>query len=188
MRALVSLAWASAWHRRFGLSLVALSIALATFLLLGVERLRQDVRQNFAQAVSGTDLVVGARTGPVQLLLYAVFRIGSASNNIRWTSVQALERDPAVAWLVPISLGDSHRGYPVVGTTAAYFQHFRYGERQPLALAQGRAFDDSPAQTFDAVLGAEVAERLGYRLGQRLVLSHGGAAVRHDARRLIGPA
>lgn len=176
MSALLGLAARSAWSRRFVLALIVVSIALSTFLLLGIERLRQDVRQNFAQAVSGTDLIVGPRTGAVQLMLYAVFRVGSATNNIGWDSVQALAAQRQVAWTVPIALGDSHRGFAVVGTTPAYFEHFRYGERQSLVLASGRAFGDGAGHVFEAVIGAEVAERLGYRLGQRLVLSHGDGA------------
>ena len=171
--ALLTLAARSAWNRRFVLGLVVVSIALATFLLLGIERLRADVRQNFSQAVSGTDLVVGARTGPVQLLLYAVFRIGNASNSMRTSSLQVLERHPQVAWVVPLSLGDSHRGFPVLGTLPSYFEHFRHGQKQPLVLAQGRGF----AAGREAVLGADVAERLGYGLGARLVLSHGDGAL-----------
>src|SRR4249920_2877796 len=111
MTPLLSLAARSAWNRRFVLGLVLLSIALSTLLLLGIARIRQDVRDTFSQAVSGTDLIVGARTGPVQLLLYSVFRIGNATNNIRYASVQALARHRAVAWTVPLSLGDSHRGF-----------------------------------------------------------------------------
>jgi putative ABC transport system permease protein len=179
MRSLLSLAWASAWHRRFALSLVVFSLALSTFLLLTVERVRHDVRDNFSHAVSGTDLIVGARSGAVQLLLYSVFRIGQPTQTIEYRSLQALQKDPAVRWVVPISLGDSHRGYPVVATTPAYFEHFRYGPRRELEMLQGQRFE----QVFDAVLGAEVAQQLGYRLGQRLVLSHGSGALdqdRHD--------
>ena len=173
MRGLWTVAWHSAWDRRFGLTLIVLSVALSTVLLLGIERVRQDVRTNFAQSVSGTDLIVGARTGSVQLLLYSVFRIGQATQNVSWSSIQTIARDPAVAWLVPISLGDSHRGFPVVGTSREYFERFQYGDRRSLVLAQGRVFED----VFDAVLGAEVAERLGYRLDQRIVLSHGGGPI-----------
>lgn len=169
MTGLLGLAARSAWNRRFVLSLVVASIALSTLLLLAIERIRHDVRQNFAQSISGTDLVVGARTGPVQLLLYSVFRIGNATNNISWKSAQAVAALPGVAWTVPISLGDSHRGFAVVGTTVDYFRHFRHGERQPLAFAQGRSFDG----VFEAVLGADVAERLGHGIGARIVLSHG---------------
>lgn len=173
MRSLLTLAWASAWHRRFALSLVVLSLALSTFLLLTVERVRHDVRENFSNAVSGTDLIVGARSGAVQLLLYAVFRIGQPTQTIEYRSVQALRKDPAVKWVVPISLGDTHRGFPVLATTPEYFDHFRYGPRQALSLREGRRFEG----VFDAVLGADVAQQLGYRLGQRLVLRHGSGAL-----------
>ena len=172
MNALLSLAARSAWNRRFVLSLVVASIALSTFLLLGIERLRADVHENFAQSVSGTDLIVGARTGSVQLLLYSVFRIGGATNNIRFSSVQALARQRAVAWVVPISLGDSHRGFSVVATSPAYFDHFQYGDHRPLALAEGRRFTG----VFDTVLGSAVAAQLGYKPGDRIVLSHGDGA------------
>lgn len=173
MTPLFGLAARSAWARRGTLLLVALSIALSTALLLTLERLREDVRASFAQAVSGTDLVVGARTGPVQLMLYAVFRLGGATNDISMASVDALARHPAVAWVVPIALGDSHRGFPVVGTSTGYFEHFRYGDGQALALAEGRAFAGTLDGLYEAVLGAEVADRLGYRIGQRIVLAHG---------------
>lgn len=177
MTPLFGLAWRSAWNRRFTLALTVLSIALSAFMLLGVERLRNDVRDNFTSAVSGTDLVVGARTGQVQLLLYSVFRVGSATANMRWSSVEALKSMRQVAWVVPLSLGDSHRGFPVLGTTAGYFEHFRHGEGQPLRLAQGTQASD----LFDAVIGAEVAERLGYAPGARITLSHGAGEFDMDS-------
>ena len=173
MRPLLGLAARSAWNRRGTLSLVAGSIALATLLLLSLERMRADVRDSFSQAVSGTDLIVGARTGPVQLILYAVFRVGGATNNVRLSSVQALAGHRAVAWVVPISLGDSHRGFAVLGTTPGYFQHFLYADRQPLVFAHGQPFRGDLDGLYEAVLGAEVAQRLGYRLGERVTLSHG---------------
>jgi len=177
MKALFGIAWRSAWNRRGTLALVALSIALATLLLLSLERMRSDVRQSFSQSVSGTDLIVGARTGAVPLMLYAVFRVGGATNNVRAASIDAIAKHPAVAWVVPISLGDSHHGYPVLGTTPEYFTRFLYGDRQPLALAKGRAFAGTLDGLFEAVLGAEVADALGYRLGQRITLTHGAGGV-----------
>lgn len=169
MTHLLPLALKSAWNRRYTLGLTLIAIALSVTLLLGIERVRQDARDSFAQAVSGTDLVVGARSSPMQLLLYAVFRIGEATNNLGWDSAQALAAHPAVAWTIPLSLGDSHRSFPVLGTTPAYFEHFRHGDKQPLKLALGQPF----VSLFDVVLGAEVAQRLGYRLGDRITLAHG---------------
>jgi putative ABC transport system permease protein len=177
MRALLFVAARSAWNRRGTLALVVLSIALATALLLSLERLRTDIRSSFALAVSGTDLVVGARTGPIQLMLYAVFRVGGATNNIGMDSVRAIAAHRAVAWTVPISLGDSHRGFPVLGTTTDYFTRFAYGERQPLVVAQGQAFDGTLDGLYQAVIGAEVAQALGYGLGQKIVLAHGLAGL-----------
>jgi putative ABC transport system permease protein len=173
VNALLSMAAHSAWHRRGTLALVVLSIALSTLLLLTLERLRTDVRDSFVQAVSGTDLIVGAPTGPVQLMLYAVFRIGGATNNVSMASLEAIATHRAVAWMVPLALGDSHRGRPVLGTTPAYFDKFLYGDRQPLAMAAGRAFSGTLDGLYEVVLGAEVAQSLGYRLGDRLTLTHG---------------
>ena len=163
-------------NRRLSVALTVVAVALAVALLLGVERLRNDARAGFAQTLSGTDLVVGARSGPVQLLLYSVFHLGNATNNVSWASIEHVAGLPQVKWLVPIALGDSHRGHRVVGTTAAFFTHYRHGEGRALAFAAGRSFVEAPARAEDiveVVIGAEVAARHGYRIGQRIVLSHG---------------
>ena len=170
---ILRLAAKSVWNRRLTAALVVLSIAIGVALLLGVERLRTQARASFSQTLTGTDLIVGARGGPVNLLLYSVFRIGDATNNIKWRTVQALASWPDVAWQVPLSLGDSHRGYRVLGTSAAYFEHYRYGAQRELAFASGVAF----GALFDTVLGAEVAARLNYRVGDRIILSHGAGKV-----------
>lgn len=167
------LAWRSLWHRRFTAGLVVLSVALSVVLLLGVERIRSNARAGFTQTLSGTDLIVGARGSPVNLLLYSVFRIGDATNSVAWSSYLALREWPEIAWMVPLSLGDSHRGFPVLGTDQGYFEHYRHAGGKRLEFAAGGRFDDR----FDAVLGAEVARRLGYRLGDRLTLAHGAGRV-----------
>jgi putative ABC transport system permease protein len=177
MRAILAIAWASAWNRRLTLSLVVVSVALSTFLLIGIERLRTDVRDSFAQSVSGTDLVVGARGGALPLMLNAVFRIGGATGSIRLDSLRELEKHRAVAWIVPLALGDTHRGFPVLATTTDYFTRFRYGARQALALADGRAFEGTLDTLHHAVIGAEIARALGYRVGQSIALSHGSGVI-----------
>ncbi|ENO90722.1 ABC transporter permease [Thauera linaloolentis] len=173
MTPVLALSLRSIGNRRLSVALTVIAVALSVALLLGVERLRNDAREGFAQTISGTDLVVGARGGAVQLLLYSVFHIGNASNNVSWQSMQRLAALPQVQWLVPISLGDSHRGMRVVGTTADFFTHYRHGAGRALGFAQGRAFAAAPDGLFEAVVGAEVAARFGYRIGQRIVLSHG---------------
>lgn len=173
MSLILQIALKSALNRRYTLGLVVFVIAISCALLLTVERVRQDARTSFAQSIAGTDLIIGARTSPIQLMLYSVFRIGDASNNIRWESYEAITRHPAIAWSVPISLGDSHKGFPVLGTSAAYFQHLRYGQKQALRLREGRLFEDGADHVFGAVIGAEVAAQLNYQIGDKIVLSHG---------------
>jgi putative ABC transport system permease protein len=176
---LLRLALASLNNRRFTALLTVLAIALSVCLLLAVERVRSEARSSFASTISGTDLIVGARSGSVNLLLYSVFRIGNATNNIRWSSYEWLLDNPKVKWAIPISLGDSHRGYRVMGTDSGYFEHYHYGRGQSLQLAEGRPFED----LFDVVLGAEVASALGYQLGDSIVLAHGVSQVslsKHD--------
>ncbi len=177
---LLRLALASLGNRRFTAWLTVFAIALSVCLLLAVERVRTEARASFANTISGTDLIVGARSGSVNLLLYSVFRIGNATNNIRWDSFEQLAQHRQVKWAIPISLGDSHRGYRVMGTSPAYFEHYRYARSQTLQLSSGRAFADDP---FEVVLGAEVAQALNYQLDQELVLAHGVATislVKHD--------
>jgi putative ABC transport system permease protein len=177
---LIRLALASLANRRFTALLTVFAIALSVCLLLAVERVRTEVRNSFASTISGTDLIVGARSGSINLLLYSVFRIGNATNNIRWDSFEQIAQHPKVKWAIPISLGDSHRGYRVMGTSPDYFAHYQFGRNQALALASGRAFADDP---FEVVLGAEVADALHYQLGEQIVLAHGVATislVKHD--------
>lgn len=169
MKAILRLAVLSAWSRRATLGLMLASIALSCALLLGIERIRADTRQSFIQSVSGVDLVVGPRGGAVQLMLHAVFHAGSATHNMRYDSFATIAGHPATEWAVPLSLGDSHRGFPVLGTRPDYFTHFRYGDRQALHFRDGRPF----ATHFEAVVGHDVARQLGYASGQTITLGHG---------------
>lgn len=165
----IRMALSSLWSRKGSVLLTFLAITVSVFVLLGVETIRHQAKSSFNNTVSGIDLIVGARTGDVNLLLYSVFRLGNATNNVSWQSYQTIANDPKVAWTIPLSLGDSHKGYRVMGTTEDYFHYFRYGGDRSLVLAQGQAFAD----TFDIVLGSAVARSLGYQLGDKLVLAHG---------------
>lgn len=167
---LLNLTWKSLWNRRISLMLTLLSIAISVALLLGVEYLRKEAKNSFLNTISGTDLVVGARSGSVQLLLYSVFRIGNATNNISWDSYQHVANNRLVKWTIPLSLGDSHRGFRVLGTNQDYFKYYQYGDRQALQFARGKPF----AGVYEAVLGAEVAKQLNYQLGDKVIIAHGG--------------
>jgi putative ABC transport system permease protein len=160
-------------NRALTASLTVLAIAVSVMMFLGVEKIRTGARQSFTDTISGTDLVVGARSGALQLLLYSVFRIGNATNNITWKTYEEIAAHPEVDWIVPLSLGDSHRGYRVLGTTPAYFERYKYRHRKSLSLTEGTVFDD----LFDVVIGADVSATLGYKVGDSLILGHGLGAI-----------
>ncbi|GAA0293598.1 ABC transporter permease [Psychrosphaera haliotis] len=165
----VKLAKQSLISRRTSVLLTVLAITISVFVLLSVEHIRHQAKQSFNRTVSGVDLIVGPRTSQINLLLSSVFRIGDSSNAISQSSVEDLASHPMVSWVVPIALGDSHKGHRVMATTADYFQYFKFGAKQPLTFKQGKVFK----QHFDLVLGADIAQKYGYELGKEIVLSHG---------------
>ena len=184
---IIGLAWRSLMNRKVSALLTIIAIALSVALFLGVEKARNAAKSGFDNTISGTELIVGAPSGQINLLLYSVFRLGNATAEISWPTFQDIAARNDVAWAVPISLGDSHRGYRVLGTSQSYFEHYKYGQKQSLAFAEGDPFKD----LFDAVIGAEVAKQLGYDMDAPLVLTHGlgaGGLSDHDNRpfRVVG--
>ncbi|WP_407530713.1 ABC transporter permease [Vibrio parahaemolyticus] len=179
MSAVIKLAWKSLMNRKATAVLTIMTVAISVILLLGVERIRTQAKDSFANTISGTDLIVGGRSGQVNLLLYSVFRIGNATNNIDWKSYQEFSQHRAVDWAIPISLGDSHKGFRVMGTNHSYFEHYKYGSKQPLTFSKGKEFNE----LFETVLGSDVAKQLGYQIGSEIIIAHGISDVgfsRHD--------
>lgn len=169
MMTTLRLIFKSLLNRKVTTFLTILSIAFSVALLLGVERVRVGARESFSNTISQTDLIVGAKGGTVQLLLYAVFRMGSATDNITYKSYLDIKNNPAVEWTIPYSLGDSHMGYRVVGTDENFYTHLRYRGDKKIEFAQGQL----ATGVFDVVLGSEAAENLQYKVGDRVVVTHG---------------
>lgn len=179
MSAVAKLAWKSLINRKATAILTIMTVAISVVLLLGVERIRTQAKDSFANTISGTDLIIGGRSGQVNLLLYSVFRIGNATNNIDWKSYQEFANHRAVDWAIPISLGDSHKGFRVMGTNHSYFEHYKFGSKQSLTFSEGREFNG----LFETVLGSDVAKQLGYHVGSEIIIAHGISDVgfsRHD--------
>jgi putative ABC transport system permease protein len=166
---ILKLARKSLWNRRGTAILTLVSLAISVALILGINHLRHQAKQSFTSTISGTDLIVGARSGSTNLLLYSVFRIGNATNNISWESYQTISKSREIAWTIPLSLGDSHRGFRVLGTDHNYFEHYRYGVRRGLVFTRGSPFEG----VYESVLGAQVARELGYQIGDEIVIAHG---------------
>ncbi len=165
----LDLALKSLRNRAFSTSLTVGSIALSVALLIGVENVRVGMRESFSNTISQTDLIVGTKGGTIQLLLYSVFGMGAPTENVSWEAYQQWAEHPAVAWTIPYSLGDSHRGFRVIGTNADFYRHYRYRGGQEVALAEGQASEG----LYDVTLGADVAEELNYALGDEIAVTHG---------------
>ena len=166
---LIELAWKSLMNRRASVILTLASISVSVAIVIAIEHIRDQAEKSFNRTVSGVDLIVGARTSPINLLLSSVFRIGSSSTGISWESYELIASDDRVAWVIPISLGDSHAGFRVMGTTEDYFKYFKYGSQRAIRLQAGEYID----QALDAVIGSEVAGELGYLPGDEITLAHG---------------
>ena len=169
---ILRLALGSLIARATTVGMTILAIALSVGLFLGVEKVRTGAKASFADTISGTDLIVGARSGSVQLLLYSVFRIGNATNNLTWSSYQDVASRPEIAWIVPISLGDSHKQFRVMGTTPEFFNRYKYRSGQSIEFADGK----NMSELFDTVIGADVAANLNYRVSDPIVVAHGLAS------------
>ena len=173
MNVLFALAWRSLRNRPVTSILTVAAVALSITLLLGVEQARRGMRESFTGTIKGTDLVVGARGGTLQLLLGAVFGIGSPTGSVPYSVYEQWSKHPAIKWTVPLAIGDSHRSYRVIGTTAGLFEHWRYRSSGTLSFASGKVI----ATDSDVVIGSEVAEKLGYRVGTTVTVGHGLNAV-----------
>ena len=166
---LLKLTLNSLYARLLTVSMTIFAISLSLMLYLSVEKLRSSAYTSFTNTISQTDLIVGSRTGSVQLLLYSIFRIGNATNNITWESYQDIIEKDEVEWAVPISLGDSHKGYRVMGTNKDFFKHYKYRGNKSLVIKDGKYFSD----LYDVVLGFGVAEKLDYQINSSIIVSHG---------------
>jgi len=175
--AILSLAFKSLLNRKLTVFITLFSIAISVTLLLGVQTLKTETKNSFMKSISGTDLIIGSRGASSQLLLSSVFHIGNSTNTIKYETYQDIQKLPAVEWAVPISMGDSHQGYTVIATNLDFFTHFSYANKQHLTVQSGEIDDD----IFSVVIGADIAQTLGYHIGDRIILTHGGGEIEgHD--------
>jgi len=160
-------------------SLVTITLMASMVLLLSIERIQKATEEGFNQSISGVDAIIGPRSSSLELVLYTVFHIGRPTNNITMQTVDDIKQRKDIDWLVPIALGDSHKGFRVIATEKNYFQHIKYAGDKPLSMSSGSAFN----QISETVIGADVAKKLNYKIGSSLQISHGSGesiGMKHD--------
>lgn len=166
---IITLSFKYLWSRPLAAALNVLLLALGVASITLVLLTSSQIDHAFERDLKGIDVVVGAKGSPMQLILAGVFHIDTPTGNIPLADVKTLQQDPRVATLIPLSLGDSFRGFRIVGTTADYVTHYE------ARLAQGAMFK----APLEAVIGAEIATNTGLATGNSFIGSHGLGAEGH---------
>ena len=157
------------------LNVLLLSFGIATIVVLLL--FSYQVEDNLYKNAEGVDAVVGAKGSPIQLILSSIFHIDAPTGNVDLHEAKELMENPSVREAIPLALGDSYRGYRIVGTTMGYVE--KYGGN----IVEGTRWDHE----FEVVAGATVAEREGLAVGDTFVSSHGfdGAGHSHENHDLV---
>ncbi|MDB9862609.1 FtsX-like permease family protein [Litorivicinus sp.] len=167
---MLGLIFKSMRSRALPLALVTFTLMASMVLVLSIDRIQKATEAGFSQSVSGVDLIIGPKSGSIEMVLYTVFHLGQPINNVTMKTMNEIESSPDIDWLVPIALGDSHKGFRVVATNLPdYFEHMRYGGDLPILFAEG----DASSKISAAIVGSTAAEKLGYKVGAELFITHG---------------
>lgn len=151
--------------------ITAISVALASGLLMAVFSIKQQTHNAFTSGATGFDAVLGARGSQLQLILNSVFHLETSPGNIPYSSYLAIKRDPRVRTAIPYTVGDNYRGFRVVGTTAEFFNEYTFGDKKKLEFqGSGRMFREEYAE---AVVGSMAAEQAGLNYGSTFNTFHG---------------
>lgn len=157
------LAFAYARRRPLATLLVVLLLAVGTAVVALTLLVTRELESHLYRDAEGIDLVVGAKGSPLQLVLAGVYHVDVPPGNIPLAAVGELRANPLIASAIPLALGDSFRGYRIVGTEAALIDQYRG------RLAQGARWQ----KPMEAVLGSEVARATGLGVGATFAGSHG---------------
>lgn len=162
---LLKLSWKNLAHKPLqtflSLLLFGLGVGLVIFLFL----VQTQIQDKFDKNLAGIDLVIGAKGSPLQLILCSMYHIDSPTGNISLEEARPFMRPghPLIQRAVPLSLGDNYKGFRVVGTTHEFVQLYRD------SIEQGRLWD----KPMEVTLGANAAEELGLKIGDRFQSAHG---------------
>jgi len=143
------------------LNVLLLAVGIATITLVILVSVELETRMQ--REAQGIDLVVGAKGSPLQIVLAAIYHADVPPGNIPLAAVLDLRRNPLVKEVIPLAMGDSFRGYRIVGTEPSLLTH--YGTK----LGAGAVWQ----APMEAVLGSEVARVSGLALGGAFAGSHG---------------
>jgi putative ABC transport system permease protein len=143
------------------LVLFGLGIGLTAFLLLVSNQLEEKFEKN----LGGINLVIGAKGSPLQLILCNMYHIDVPTGNISLKEARPFlnPRHPFIEKAYPLSLGDSYKGYRIVGTDTSFIGLYKG------VVNQGKIYQN----TFEVTIGATVATQAGLKVGSQFKSNHG---------------
>jgi putative ABC transport system permease protein len=165
---ILSLTFKSILNRKTVFLLSLFSIAISVVLLLGIDRTIKAGKSHFLNTINETDMIVASSNGSLDIFLNLVFHIGDGLKEVGYSSYEDISKFDEVEWSVPLSVGDSFRGFDVVSTNTDFFKHYKYSSGKLLEFESGGNFSNF----FDLILGADVAKKLHLRVGDKVYLSH----------------
>ncbi len=179
-------------QRKVSVVLTALSVALGVALIAATLDIKRQVEEKFSQTSVGYELILGAKGSPLQLVLNTVYHLGNPTGNLPYSVYELYRKSPFVSYAIPMGLGDNYKGFRIVCTTTEFFTKFNYAKGKRYELAEGRLFNDD--ELYAAVIGKDVAEKTGLKLGDKFVATHGlqessgdiGKAHEHDPFTVVG--
>ena len=178
MRLFFYLTYKSIQNRKIAFTLSVISIAISVVLLLGVDKIVKSSKEHFINTINETDTIIASSNGSLDILLNLVFHISDPLKEMKYKTYEDISAMKEVKWAVPISLGDSFKGFDVVSTNEGYFKHYKYSSGKHLEFLKGRTFEDF----YDVVLGYSVAKKLGIGMDDTLYISHGKQHHTHKNR------
>lgn len=173
-----NLTYKSILNRKTAFVLSVLSIAISVVLLLGIDRLVKGSKNHFLNTINGTDLIVAAPNGSLDILLNLVFHIGDGLKAIDYGTYKDIANLDEVAWSVPLALGDSFKGYDIVSTNNDYFKHYKFSTGKNLEFDKGGYFKEF----YDVVIGYNVAKKYHLRYADTIHISHSNTHEEHKHR------
>ncbi|MFA6195563.1 MAG: FtsX-like permease family protein [Sulfurimonas sp.] len=176
-----NLTYKSILNRKTAFFLSVFSIAISVVLLLGIQRVAKSSEEHFLNTLNQTDMIVGATDGSIDILLNLIFHIGDGLKEIDFSTFEEIAKMDEVAWVVPLSLGDSFRSFEVMATNEDFFGHYKYASGKLLEFQEGGNFSGF----YDVIVGWNVAKKLGLKLSDKIHLSHADEHHEHTNREFI---
>lgn len=162
---IIALSWKNLINKPLSMLLSIILFALGVGLVSLIMLLNKQLDQQFARNLEGVDMVIGAKGSPLQLVLSSIYHLDAPTGNINIGEAKAFLRPehPLINRAIPLSLGDSYRGYRIVGTTRNIIEHYQ------AEIGTGDLWE----APLEVTIGSRVAEREGLKIGDTFYSTHG---------------